>query len=63
VDSKGIRAKSGNSEPEGDEAEAIFRADAKRLGLSYHDYCKQFGITGPSQRRQYRRREVPLKEE
>ncbi len=38
----------------------FFLRKAKEEGLTYNQFCRKYGIIGPSQERQIRRREVPL---
>lgn len=42
------------------DAEQFLRKDAERNGMTFNEYCKQWGLVGPSQERQHRRHEVPL---
>lgn len=47
-------------DPNSTDTELFIREAVKAEGLTYHAWCKKYGIISPAKERQIRRHEVPL---
>lgn len=48
-----------DADKKGASADELLREQAAREGLTYDEFCRKYGLMGPSQERRMRRHEVP----